>query len=416
STYSIKVNIKFRNRIQEAPICRLASGNDFTNVEYIKYFPHLSDLEELLTLPAKNRLANILKDGKVVLLLNNEKELKKSAEYIASTAKELLDKELNLFLLDGRDSVLKSEIKTGNDSLCLIFGRGVIAGMYHHKDANKIMDMVQRIYSPFNSDSRPPLSGRRLFMLTESYKPSHEITNTEKQNFINVFGRDMVIIPAAADAANLFSRDPQSGRKTIPDTLLKSFADKLRMPVHFINGRIQKKITLNGKKFVLCAQEILPVVIKRKIKRTYPYPQKDRVFLGHAASSLLNKGMGDILIIRDKSFKVSGVLDANRTIEDKFIFLPISQMQEIFGLNGKVHCIHIQDCILDQDNLSEFKSHLEEVVKTTDNTLKVVALRDLAPAAMREAFSFNHKFWLPGLAVFLLALILSFIFFKVLNK
>ena len=86
---------------------------------------------------------------------------------------------------------------------------------------------------------------------------------------------------------------------------------------------------------------------------------KDEIILGRAASSKLNKTVGDTLEISNREFKITGIYESGDFQQDGGAFMPLDELQEIENKEDKVTMIFAK---LDKN------ADLEEVTGRIDDT------------------------------------------------
>ncbi|MCF8091773.1 MAG: ABC transporter permease [Desulfotignum sp.] len=77
-------------------------------------------------------------------------------------------------------------------------------------------------------------------------------------------------------------------------------------------------------------------------QKTGAFPGADNeLLLGSAAASLLNASPGSTLVMKEQSFKVSGVLDPTGGSEDNAVIAGLAPAQKILGKQGKISLVEI---------------------------------------------------------------------------
>jgi ABC-type lipoprotein release transport system permease subunit len=88
--------------------------------------------------------------------------------------------------------------------------------------------------------------------------------------------------------------------------------------------------------------------------------EKEAVLLGQAAAAALKKKVGDVLLVRDRTFIIVGTFRLGGVMGNNSLILPLETMQEMTNRRGKVTGFFIRiDHPEDPSRIKEVRASLE---------------------------------------------------------
>ena len=158
-------------------------------------------------------------------------------------------------------------------------------------------------------------------------------------------GFNLLITPAGVDPARYQALDFQDA--DMPEDYVAKLAKESGILAQHFVGKYQKTIQIDGCTVVLTG--VLAEVVRTGTEKT-PMPtaydvSRGNVLIGSAAARALGKKPGDVVTVKNKSFKVAKVLDEIGAIpEDIRVYAHLHDVQELLGRPGRINAIDALAC------------------------------------------------------------------------
>lgn len=199
---------------------------------------------------------------------------------------------------------------------------------------------------------------------------SQEAINQELEKL----GVNVLILPKESTVQSYYSADLESGE--LPESYVAKLAASGIHGMNNLSPKLSTKFEADGRSFILTG--ILPKnEIKSKSlwqgsdlfaagggfshppanlksegagetlfvqKRLISKLEKDQVFVGSDAASILKLNKGDTLTIKGSQFNIAAVLPPSGTIDDSRVFGHLHRVQEMLGKEGKINVIEVIGC------------------------------------------------------------------------
>ena len=148
-------------------------------------------------------------------------------------------------------------------------------------------------------------------------------------------GKGMLVVPQGTDLESFYSM--KYGPQVMPD----DYGDRIKAsPVGKHAGKIQPwlygNINIQGKDLI---------IVGHKTKKTrYNSSEYQPVTIGKGVAESLGIKSGDILNVKDNSFRVARILDPPPKGYDMALFIPLSAAQNILDKPGKINALNMGGC------------------------------------------------------------------------
>ena len=187
-------------------------------------------------------------------------------------------------------------------------------------------------------------------------------------------GANVLILPKDATVQNYYSADMESGE--LPEAYVAKLANSGIHGMDNLSPKLSTKFEAEGRSFILTG--ILPKnEIRSKAlwqgsnlfaqsvgsshpavdlqtsgtgdklfatKRIVDTLEKDQIFVGSEAASILKINKGDRLNIKGGDFVVAAVLPSSGTMDDSRVFAHLHTVQQLIGKPGKINVVEVIGC------------------------------------------------------------------------
>ncbi len=171
---------------------------------------------------------------------------------------------------------------------------------------------------------------------------------TSVESKLREFGANMVVMPKTLEmpiaygGVSIAALDTPVGELTEEDaTRVASIQQK--DAIRGVSPKLINAIQVEGNEFMVVGvrfRDELKMKPWWHIAGTQPALSRD-VLLGASAARQLNKQAGDTLIMRDKEFRVVGVIDEQLSADDRVIFADLRETGLLFNQPGRVSFIEV---------------------------------------------------------------------------
>jgi len=189
-------------------------------------------------------------------------------------------------------------------------------------------------------------------------------------------GTNVLILPKDATVQSYYAADIESGE--LPEAYVAKLSNSEIHGMDNLSPKLSTKFEINGKSFILTG--ILPKnEIRSKVlwqgadlftpintsSKDCPTPElqnkatgekllatkriidtldKNQVFVGSEAASLLNATKGKNLTIKGIDFIIAAILPPSGTVDDSRVFAHLHTVQKLLGKPGKINVIEVVGC------------------------------------------------------------------------
>lgn len=162
------------------------------------------------------------------------------------------------------------------------------------------------------------------------------------------FGANMVVMPKTMEmpvvygGVSIVALQAPIGELTEEDAILVASIQR-KDALRGISPKLINAAQVDGKEFILVGvrfRDELKMKPWWRIQGDKPSLSRD-VLLGSIAARQLNKHTGDTLILREKEFRVVGVLEEQSSADDQAIFADLREMGQLFNRPGRVSFIEV---------------------------------------------------------------------------
>ncbi len=201
-----------------------------------------------------------------------------------------------------------------------------------------------------------------------------ESSQTAIKKELEKLGANVLILPKDATVQSYYSADLESGE--LPESYVAKLANSGIHGMDNLSPKLSTKFEAKGRSFVLTG--ILPKnEIRSKAlwqgsnlfsqsagpshtafdikktgtgdkllaaKRIVDSLEKDQIFVGSEAATLLKVSKGDRMTIKGGDFLVAAVLPPSGTIDDSRVFAHLHTVQQLLGKPGKINVVEVIGC------------------------------------------------------------------------
>jgi ABC-type antimicrobial peptide transport system permease subunit len=170
---------------------------------------------------------------------------------------------------------------------------------------------------------------------------------------IDYIGPSLILVPEGIMSSDLVTA--QMKGKTFSSLTFGTIRLDLASYLRNAEARLTERLFLEGRDMPVTGIEFRNV-------SSYPFGGysigKNDVLLGAVAAEKLQKDRGDTVTIRSRTFSVAGVIPTAGGIEDASVFLPLTVLQKITELEGRINEIRLFPG--SASSYEQLKSHLRK--------------------------------------------------------
>ncbi|HPK00713.1 MAG TPA: ABC transporter permease [Candidatus Hydrogenedentes bacterium] len=195
-------------------------------------------------------------------------------------------------------------------------------------------------------------------------------------------GFNLLITPPGADLAQYQALNFDG--PDMPEEYVDKLAASTVLAQHFV-GKYQKTLQVDGKTVVLTGlrrEESQVNAYRKPMPTAYDVPP-GKVFAGAAAAKALELTPGSTVTILGRPFEVAGVLEPKGAIpEDIRLFLHLSDVQALLGVDGRINAIDALACMCPVDT--------KDILNALENSIRSV-LPDVGVEPYRDILLARHE-------------------------
>jgi ABC-type lipoprotein release transport system permease subunit len=182
-----------------------------------------------------------------------------------------------------------------------------------------------------------------------------KFTNRSMQLIMKNLGHNMLILPEDGNPLDVYLCTGQE--KTFSDEVTRTLAQNTGLFSRYYVSVLQKTIVLDGVRCILTGIE--------PVKRSDETSEKGNMIaplrpggarLGAAAAARLNLKQGDPLPVRDATFQVTEIREAEGTQDDYRIYLNLPDCQRLLNMPGMINVIWAFACLHHGGPLEEIEA------------------------------------------------------------
>ncbi|MBI9090778.1 MAG: ABC transporter permease [Desulfobacterium sp.] len=203
---------------------------------------------------------------------------------------------------------------------------------------------------------------------------THSSQTAVKQE-LERLGANVLILPRDATVQSYYAADLESGE--LPESYVNQLSNSGIHGMDNLSPKLSASMNIQGQSFILtgilpknemrskvfwqgggtnlfgateqpsqeCLTVDLPLGGSAKPKqRIIDDLEKDQVFIGNEAASILNLSQGSTLELKGQTFTVASVLPSSGTVDDTRIFAHLHKVQELLNKPGTINVIEVVGC------------------------------------------------------------------------
>ncbi|HED09084.1 MAG TPA: ABC transporter permease [Caldithrix abyssi] len=216
--------------------------------------------------------------------------------------------------------------------------------------------------------------------------------NEDIANKLDEYGANILIVPRSDELSLSYGGMSVSGVSFDVNPLQQSDVAKIRQIKNKDNIKIvspkllnvadvqQKKVMVVGVHF---DEEI---TLKKWWTIIGEVPrEEDEVLIGVDVKRKLQLGLGQVILINDQPFKVSGILNESGSQDDQLVFIDLERAQKLFNKGSEISLIEVAALCYD--------CPIEEIVAQTSDKLpgaRVTAIQQTIKSKMKSIHQFEQ--------------------------
>jgi putative ABC transport system permease protein len=206
------------------------------------------------------------------------------------------------------------------------------------------------------------------------------------------FGANMVVMPKTMEmpivygGMSIAALQAPVGELTEEDATLVASIQR-KDALRGVSPKLINAVKVDGKEFMLVGvrfRDELKMKPWWNIQGNKPSLSRD-VLLGAMTARQLNKQAGDTLILREKEFRVVGVLEEQSSVDDQAIFADLREMGQLFNRPGSVSFIEVSTWCA----ACPVETIVEQISAKLPNA-KVFAVKQLVEAELSQVRLATH--------------------------
>ncbi len=210
---------------------------------------------------------------------------------------------------------------------------------------------------------------------------------------IDFIGPSLIIVPNGVLSSDLVTA--RLNGKVYPSSVLDNIRNSLSRHIRSAEPRLTMRFRVDGRDMPAAGIDF---------RNAYSYPFRDysissnEILLGTVSAEKLNKGLGDELLIKGRTFRIAGIIPTAGGIDDVSLFLSLPVVQQLSGQEG-----HINEIRIFPESLSSYEKLKGILGQYTDGLNMIDAYRGDTAEKQIDSELINYQKALYTIAFTLIA-------------